>query len=157
MLKPLLYDDGGFEGFFMERLSPRFGDTPGRQINQMYTAFSVFRYENGYALSAVDLGAQGVKIELNRTFDIGGAIILPPKKIQEFGRWLLQSLGQDSFGLPKDLSDVLARIVNHKKSGQIFERGDKKKIRDALKILRREQMKLKSEEKVLRLISANAI
>jgi hypothetical protein len=123
----------------------------------MYTAFSVFRYENGYTLSAVDLGAQGVKVELNRTFDIGGAIILPPQKVQECGRWLLQSLGQDSFGLPKDLSDVLSRIIKHKKSGQIFERGDKKKIRDALKILRSEQMKLKREEKVLRLISANAI
>lgn len=141
----------------MEGLSPRFSNTPGRQINQMYTAFSVFRYENGYTLSVVDLGAQGVKVELNRTFDIGGAIILPPEKVQECGRWLLQSLGQDSFGLPRELSDVLSRIIKHKKSSQIFERGDKKKIKDALKILRSEQMKLKREEKVLRLISANAI
>jgi len=141
----------------MEGLSPRIGDTPGKSVNQMYAAFSAFRYKDGYTLSVIDLGIQGVKIELIQAYDIGGAIILPPEKVQECGRWLLQTLGQNSFGLPKELSDILARIVSHKESGQILQRGDKKKIRDALKVLRRDQRKLEMEGKVLRLISSNAI
>ncbi len=141
----------------MEGLSPRIGDTPGKSIEQRYAAFSAFRYKDGYTLSVIDLGTQGVKIELIQAYDIGGAIILPPEKVQECGRWLLQTLGQNSFGLPKELSDILARIVSHKKSGQILQRGDKKKIKDALKVLRRDQRKLEMEGKVLRLISSNAI
>lgn len=141
----------------MEGLSPRIGDTPGKSINQMYAAFSAFRYKDGYTLSVIDLGTQGVKIELIQAYDIGGAIILPPKKVQECGRWLLQSLGQNSFGLPKELSDILHRLISHKKSGQILQRGDKTTIRNALKVLRRDQRKLETEGKVLRLISSNAI
>lgn len=141
----------------MEGLSPRIGDTPGKSVNQMYAAFSAFRYKDGYTLSVIDLGVQGVKIELIQAYDIGGAIILPPEKVQECGRWLLQTLGQNSFGLPKELSVILARIVSHKKSTKILQRGDKKKIRDALKVLRRDQRKLEMEGKVLRLISSNAI
>ncbi len=141
----------------MEGLSPRIGDTPGKSINQMYTAFSAFRYKDGYTLSVIDLGTQGVKIELIQAYDIGGAIILPPEKVQECGRWLLQTLGQNSFGLPKELSDILQRLLSHKKSPQILQRGDKTKIRDVLKVLRRDQRKLETEGKVLRLISSNAI
>ncbi|HIJ51543.1 MAG TPA: hypothetical protein HPP66_00100 [Planctomycetes bacterium] len=141
----------------MEGLSPRIGDTPGKSVNQMYAAFSAFRYKDGYTLSVIDLGTQGVKIELIQAYDIGGAIILPPEKVQECGRWLLQTLGQDSYGLPRELTDILTRLITHKKAGQILERGDKKKIKDALKVLRRDQRKLEMERKVLRLISSNAI
>ena len=141
----------------MEGLSPRIGDTPGKSVNQMYAAFSAFRYKDGYTLSVIDLGIQGVKIELIQAYDIGGAIILPPEKVQECGRWLLQTLGQDSYGLPRELTDILTRLITHKKAGQILERGDKKKIKDALKVLRRDQRKLEMERKVLRLISSNAI
>lgn len=123
----------------------------------MYAAFSTFRYKDGYTLSAIDLGVRGVKIELNQTYDDGAAIILPPKKVQDCGKWLLQTLGQDSHGLPRELTDILARLINHKKAGQIFERGDKTRIKDALKILRRDKRKLETEAKVLRLISSNAI
>jgi hypothetical protein len=123
----------------------------------VYAAFSTFRYKDGYTFSAIDLGNQGVKIELTQTYDMGGAIILPPDKVHDCGRWLLQTIGQDSFGLPNELSDILSRILAHKKSGQIFERGDKTKIKDALKVLRRDQRKVKTEEKFLRLISSNAI
>jgi hypothetical protein len=123
----------------------------------MYAAFSTFRYEDGYTLSAIDLGLRGVKIELNQTYDAGAAIILPPDKVQDCGKWLLQTLGQDSYGLPRELTDILTRLITHKKAGQILERGDKTKIKDALKILRRDKRKLETQEKVFRLISSNAI
>jgi hypothetical protein len=123
----------------------------------MYAAFSTFRYKDGYTLSAIDLGVRGVKIELNQTYDDGAAIILPPEKVQDCGIWLLQTLGQDRHGLPKELTDILARLINHKKAAQILERGDKTKIKDALKVLRRDKRKLETQEKVFRLISSNAI
>ncbi len=141
----------------MERLSLRIGDEPKKSINQMYTPFSSFRYEDGYTFSVIDLGTKGVKIELNRAYDVGAAIILPPEKVRDCGRWLLQTIGQNSHGLPKELLAILAGIVRHEKSGQILQRGDKTKIRDALKVLRRDQRKVETEGKVLRLISANAI
>jgi hypothetical protein len=141
----------------MESLSLRIGDESRKPIDRMYAAFSTFRYEDGYRLSAIDLGVRGVKIELNQTYDAGAAIILPPNKVKDCGKWLLQTLGQDSYGLPRELADILARLINHKKAGQILERGDKTKIKDALKVLRRDKRKLETEEKVFRLISSNAI
>ncbi|MHC4109653.1 MAG: hypothetical protein ACYSUY_01170 [Planctomycetota bacterium] len=141
----------------MDRFSLRIGDEPKKPINQMYKPFSSFRYEDGYTFSAIDLGTHGVKVELNRRYDDGGAVILPPEKVQDCGRWLLQTIGQDSHGLPKELTDILQRLITHKKAGQILERGDKTKIKDALKVLRRDQLKLKNEGKLFRLIANNAI
>jgi hypothetical protein len=123
----------------------------------MYSTFSTFSYKDGYTLSAIDLGVRGVKIELNQRYDDGAAIILPPNKVQDCGRWLLQTLGQDSHGLPRELADILARLINHKKAAQILERGDKTRIKNALKILRQEKRKIETQEKVFRLISSNAI
>ena len=145
------------KGCFMERLSLRMSDNSKRQINERYKALPGFTYKNGYTLSTTDLGDHGVKIELNRAFDVGGAVILPPDKVHECGRWMLKSLGQNSLGLSTELVDVLQRIIRHKKASKILERGDKKKIKDALKILRREKLEAETEEKVFRLISANAI
>ncbi len=141
----------------MESRSLRIGNDPERSLNQMHAGFSAFRYEDGYKFSAIDLGTKGVKVELNRAYDIGGAVILPPEKVRDCGRWLLQTIGLDHYGLPSELTDILARLINHKKAGQILQRGDKKKIRDALKVLRRDKLKLDTEGKLLRLISNNAI
>ncbi|NIP28708.1 MAG: hypothetical protein GWN67_15150 [Phycisphaerae bacterium] len=141
----------------MESLSLRFDNEPRKPTDRMYAAFSTFRYEDGYTLSAVDLGVRGVKIELNQTYDDGAAIILPPNKVQDCGRWLLQTLGQDSYGLPRELKDILARLINHKKAAQILERGDKTKIKNALKVLRSDNRKIETQDKVFRLISSNAI
>ena len=141
----------------MERLSLRIGDNNRKTINQVYKALSTFRYEDGYSFSAVDLGTHGVKIELSRAYDIGAAIILPPERVHDCGKWLLQTIGQDSFGLPKELTDILSRLVKHEKAGKILQRGDKAKIKEALKALRCEQRKAKTEGKTLKLISANAI
>ena len=141
----------------MERISLRMADKRKRQIEDMYTALPGYTYEDGYKLSAIDLGDHGVKIELSRAFDVGGAVILPPDQVRECGRWLMKSLGQNSFGISTDLVDVLQRLIRHQKASKILERGDKKKIKDALKVLRREKIEAEAEEKVFRLISANAI
>ena len=141
----------------MERLSLRTGEEPKKPINQMYAAFSAFRYKDGYTFSAIDLGTRGVKVELNQEYDVGAAVILPPEKVRDCGRWLLQTLGQNSYGLPEELTDILQRVISHEKSAIILQRGDKTKIKDALKVLRRDQRKLKTEGKILKLISSNAI
>ena len=141
----------------MERLSLRIGDRTEKRMPQVYHAFSEFHYKEGYKFSAIDLGTQGVKIELNQAHDVGAAIILPPEKVHECGRWLLRTIGQNRFGLPNELTDILARLINHEKAGKILQRGDKKKIKDALKVLRRDRLEAKAEGKALRLISANAI
>jgi hypothetical protein len=141
----------------MDRLILRIADRTNKQLNHGYAAFSAFHYEEGYKFSAIDLGTQGVKMELNQDHDVGAAIILPPDKVHQCGRWLLQTIGQDSFGLPKDLIEILARLLSHEKAAKILHRGDKKKIKDALKVLRQERLQARAEGKTLRLISASAI
>ena len=141
----------------MDALSLRRANKPKNQIKGMYAALSGFNYEDGYKFSAIDLGDHGVKIELNRAFDVGAAIILPPDQVKECGRWMMKSLGQNTLGLSKELVDVLQRLVRHEKASKILERGDKKKIKDALKVLRREKLEAEAEDKVFRLISGNAI
>ncbi len=141
----------------METLSLRVADKPKKQIKDMYAALSGFTYKDGYTLSAIDLGDHGIKIELSRAYDVGAAIILPPDQVRECGRWMLKSLGQNSLGLSTELVDVLQRIIRHEKASKILERGDKKKIKDALKVLRREKLEAEAEKKVFRLISSNAI
>jgi len=141
----------------MDALSLRVANKPKKQIKEMYAALSGFTFEDGYKFSAIDLGDHGVKIELNRAHDVGAAIILPPDQVRECGRWMMKSLGQNSLGLSKELVDVLQRLIRHEKASKILERGDKKKIKDALKVLRREKLEAESKEKVFRLISGNAI
>ena len=111
---------------FAERFARRFSALPG------------FRYCNGYTFRATDLGKQGVKIEIGHEDDVGAAIILPPKEVGQCGRWLLKTLGQDRYGLPKELGDILQRLSGQRGAERILEWGDKKKIKDALRILRKE-------------------
>jgi len=106
----------------------------GRRLS----ALPGFRYCNGYTFRATDLGKQGVKIELMHEEDVGAAIILPPKEAGRCGRWLLQTLGQDRHGLPEELADILQRLSGQKGAERFLEWGDKKKIKDALKILRKQ-------------------
>lgn len=121
----------------------------GKRMDKRYTALPEFCYQDGYTLWATDLGKRGVKIELAHTQDDGGAIILPPKKAGEYGRWLLETLGQDSLGLPTELPDILERLAKQRASGRILKRGDKKKIKDALKVLKRQRRKRETEAKLL--------
>ena len=108
---------------------------PARSFDRRFGVLPAFIFRNGYTLETSDLGNSGVKIELLHENDAVAAIILPPKEVGEFGRWLLQTLGQDRYGLPKELPEILSRLSKQKKATQILRRGDKTRIRDALKVL----------------------
>jgi len=106
------------------------------RVNPRYDALPAFTFRNGYTLQTNDLGGSGVKIELLHEYDTVGAIILPPKEVGHYGRWLLETLGQDRYGLPRELPEILKRLTKQKRANQILQRGDKTRIRDALKVLR---------------------
>lgn len=103
------------------------------------SALSEFCYENGYRLSVTDLGNQGVKIELVHEYKDGGAIIVPPAKAKECGKWLLQTIGQIKYSPLKELVDILQRLMREESLGQILQRGEKKKIREAVRLLKIQQ------------------
>ena len=117
----------------MGKVNNQLGNDPRRLLKASLPAFS---YEDGYTISATDLGKAGVKIELSHNYNVGGAIILPPKEVEKCGRWLLETLEQDSNGLPKQLTDVLERLSKQSGFKAKLERGDKNKIKDALKVLK---------------------
>ena len=114
----------GLENRVAKPFDRRFGALPG------------FVFSNGYTLQASDLGNSGVKIELLHDYDTVGAIILPPKEVGRCSRWLFQTLGQDRFGLPGELPEILRRLSTEKNAGRVLRRGDKARIRDALKALK---------------------
>lgn len=95
-----------------------------------------FVFGNGYSLSAFDLGNSGVKLELHHNGDVGAAIILPSAQVQRLGRWLLRTLGQDEHGFPVELGGILERLSKTKIENSVLERGDKKRIKEALRALR---------------------
>ncbi len=97
---------------------------------------SRFSYQDGYTLAVTDLGSKGVKVELRHRYDTAGAIILPPGQAGKCGKWLLNTLGQDRHGLPSELADILERLSKQKANNGVFKRGDKKKLKDALKVLK---------------------
>jgi hypothetical protein len=111
------------------------GSRANRNLSRRHSSLSGFEYQNGYRFSATDLGKQGVKIELLHRDDAEAAIILPPKEVGKCGKWLLQTLGQDRFGLPPELPDILKRLTKQKGTKRVLQRGDKKRISDALKVL----------------------
>jgi len=114
-------------------------DEKGQGAVEKRSALSEFSYENGYALSATDLGNRGVKIELAHEYKDGGAIILPPAKAEEYGKWLLQTIGQMKYSPLKELCDILQRLMREKALGRILQRGDKQKIREAVRLLKIQQ------------------
>ena len=114
---------------------------PDRLATHINTALPEFRYEAGYIFSASDLGRLGVKIELNNRYETGVAIILPPRKVGECGMWLLETLEQDSNGLLKELLGILERLSKQKGFRPTLRRGDKKTIRDAIKVLKSRSLK----------------
>jgi hypothetical protein len=116
----------------------RIDSKTGKPVIEDRPALSEFSYENGYVFRGTDLGGLGVKIELvhKEKEEGGGAIILPPGKAQECAKWLLKTLGQIYPSLPEELPDILKKIVKRKEATRILERGDKKKIKDALRLLK---------------------
>ena len=105
----------------MQELIADINDKTGELIIEERSALSEFHYVNGYTLSFTDLGKHGVKIELIHKQEGSGAIILPPKRTKECGRWLLQTLGQRNLNLPKELSEILERLIKEKKLDRILK------------------------------------
>jgi len=125
----------------MGKLSTQLGNGPRRLLKASLPAFL---YKDGYTLLATDLGKSGVKIELSHNYDVGGAIILPPKQVEQCGRWLLETIEQDSNGLPKQLTGILERLSKQSGFRAKLKRGDKKKMKDALRILKTQSSKDKA-------------
>jgi hypothetical protein len=103
------------------------------------------------------LGKLGVKIELNNDYDTGAAIILPPGKVGECGTWLLETIGQENHGLLKELRGILERLSKQSGLRPTLQRGDKKKIKDALKVLNSQSSRMRAKGPVLRSLSKKAI
>ena len=125
----------------MGKVDTQLGNSPKRLLKASLPAFL---YEDGYTLSATDLGKSGVKIELSHNYNVGGAIILPPRQVEQCGRWLLETLEQESNGLPRQLTGILERLSKQSGFRAKLERGDKKKIKDALRILKTQSSKDKA-------------
>ena len=99
------------------------------------SALTRFSYQNGYLLSVIDLGKHGVKIELRHQAD-AAAIILPPEEAKQCATWLLNTIGLNNHNSLGELPAILQRLIKHKQSKRILEHGDKKKIKDAIKLLK---------------------
>jgi len=147
----------------MGKVSVRSSNRPKRLLKHRRAALPEFHYEDGYRLSVKDLGKAGVKLELSHNYNIGGAIILPPRQVRECGTWLMETLEQESNGLPKQLTEILERLSKQTGSRAKLERGDKKKIKDALRVLKRESARSKAvahaeaDEPTLRQLSRRAV
>ena len=104
------------------------------------SALTRFSYQNGYLLSVIDLGKRGVKIELRHQAD-AAAIILPPAEAKQCATWLLNTISLNNHNSLAELPAILQRLIKHKQSRRILEHGDKKKIKDAIKVLKHKPSK----------------
>lgn len=147
----------------MEQLSAQRSSRPKRLLRHHRAALPEYQYEDGYRLSVKDLGKTGVKIELSHNYNTGAAIILPPKQVRECGTWLMETLEQESSGLPKQLTEILERLSKQSGFRARLERGDKKKIREALRALKRHSARsnaveeAEADEPALRALSKKAV
>lgn len=124
------------EILMMVELITKIDDKMGEPIIEERRALSRFCYESGYIFLGEDLGNRGVKIQLTGGYEDGRAIILPPEKARECGRWLLRTIGKAKYKLPKELLGILERLIERKGFQQRLRRGDKKIIAQALKVLK---------------------
>lgn len=104
--------------------------------NRTSKSLPPFAFGNGYSLTAFDLGNAGVKLELDHDGDVGAAIILPSAEVQRLGKWLLRTLGQDKHGFPVELGGILERLSKTRIEDSVLQRGDKRRIKEALQALR---------------------
>ncbi len=112
------------------------GQDSQKPANRSSSSLPSFVFGNGYSLTAFDLGSAGVKLELGHDGTVGAAIILPPEEVGNLGRWLLRTLGQDKHGFPVELGGILERLSKAPVKAPILERGDKRRIKEALRALR---------------------
>ena len=119
----------------MDELITIIDENRGEPIAEQAPAIPQFSYQNGYLLSVIDLGKHGVKIELHHQTD-AAAIILPPAKAKQCATWLLNTISLKDNEPLTELPGVLQRLIKHKQSKRILKHGDKKKIKDAIKVLK---------------------
>lgn len=112
------------------------GQEAQKPANRTSKSLSPFEFGNGYSLTAFDLGNAGVKLELHYDGAVGAAIILPPGEVQRLGKWLLRTLGQNEYGFPVELGGILERLSKTRIEDSVLQRGDKKRIREALQALK---------------------
>ena len=112
------------------------GQETQRPADRRSSSLPPFTFGNGYSLKAFDLGGSGVKLELHHNDRVGAAIIIPPGEVGNLGKWLLRTLGQDEYGFPVELAELLERLSKAKVEDSVLQRGDKKRIREALRALR---------------------
>ena len=105
------------------------------RMNEDSTSLPGYVCENESTFSATDLGGRGVKLELGRSRDELGAIILPSTEVKVCGEWVLEASGCNKFGLPKRVMDLLKRLLKDKRASLMLERGDKARIKEALDLM----------------------
>jgi hypothetical protein len=108
----------------------------GEPIIERSPALPGFSYHNGYTLSGQDLGDKGVKISLLRENEDERAIILPPEKAREFGKWLSKTISEQRSNLPRELPGILKRLSRQRGTLLTLRQGDKAKIQQALYALK---------------------
>jgi len=143
----------------VDREKPRvqIGNRLKKRVKYSRTVHKAFRYVAGYTFSASDLGKLGVKIELNNEYETGVAIILPPMKVGECGVWLLETIGQENHGLLQELCDILERLNKQSGPRTTLQRGDKKTIKNVLKVLKSQSSRLRTQGSVFRSVPKKAI
>lgn len=124
----------------MDEMITIIDENTGESRAKKMRALAKFSYQNGYLLSVIDLGKRGVKIELRHQAD-AAAIILPPQEAKQCATWLLNTIGLKNHNSLGELPAILQRLIKHKQSKRILEHGDKKKIKDAIKLLKHKPSK----------------
>lgn len=119
----------------MDEMITIIDENTGEAIADKTSALPQFSYQDGYLLSVTDLGKHGVKIELRHQAD-AAAIILPPEEARQCATWLLNTIDLKNHNSLGELHAILQRLIKHKQSKRILEHGDKKKIKDAIKLLK---------------------
>jgi len=104
--------------------------------NEEYAPWQYFTYKNGYEIEAIDLGiVNGVRVTITHPREGSGAILLPADQACKLGEYLLRSMGQKIPCLPTRLQAILQNALDTKGTDIHLKRGDKKRIRETLKIM----------------------
>ena len=96
-----------------------------------------FCYEGGYTLALTDLASQGVKVEILHPDEGSRAVILPSDEVERCAQWILCALALGRGSLVAELAAILERLMQSKDSRLSIRQSDKKRLREAMTIMRR--------------------
>ncbi len=106
-------------------------DDTGEVVIEERKTQPCFSYTSGCDLMIMDFADGGVKIELFYANEDLLGIILPVKKAEQLMHWLSCTLGQPVQKLPTQLRNILKRAIANKE----WKYGDKRKLKEAIKVL----------------------